>query len=180
MLINMPWLLTCYLLPLAAESFSDLIASTATPDQVAEGAVKDCAVAPGEDVFREIARLFQKLPEPVLPLWEVQLMLKEQAKEGTAFQLGNESVLALLASPRSTSSFHPLELSFEPSAGEFVREVSRMLADYEATITSFKPLREDKQLLPFISRSRYDLLMLMEEEEEGAGVSARVKGEALR
>ena len=103
-----------------------------------------------------VAMLLQKPPDPVLPLWKVELVLKEK----TSTQ-GGEPHSPLEA---DGSDGPLLCVSYSPTADDFLSAFAHLLKQYESVISSFSTLLKDERIVPYTSRSTYDLLMVLEEE----------------
>lgn len=98
--------------------------------------------------------LFKKQPEPILPLWELQLeMVLPEKLDGEEKNCANQ----ISSSP---------QVSLHPSKESFLSAFSKLLKQYEIVIASFKSLLKDASLRPYISRSKYDFLMVLEEQSE--------------
>ena len=111
------------------------------------------------------ALLFQKPPEPVVPLWETRLLLGRESGKNTSEDDTEEDPGGHRTSRQPLSSC----VSFTPSAMDFKSAISQLLKSYEQTIAGFSSLLKEERLLPYVSRSRYDLLMLLEEETSTKG-----------
>lgn len=103
-----------------------------------------------------ITLLLQKPPDPVLPLWVVKLHLKEQDDE--------PSCHLEEAKMEGSTKGPSFEVSFSPNADDFSSAFVHLLEQYVLVISNFTSLLEDDKIRPYISRSRYDLLMILEEE----------------
>lgn len=102
----------------------------------------------------EVALLLQKPRKSVVPLWEVQLVLGKNAKEDSRMLAEG------LSSPPPE-----FQVSFQRSHDDFTEAFSRLLLGYQEVVKGFVSFTKDERVIPFISRSRYDLLMVMEEAE---------------
>ena len=125
---------------------------------------------PPQDPMEVAALLFQKPPEPVAPLWEARLLLGRSNGGMNTCQKeteGDPGGGRTLGQPLSFC------VSFTPSAGDFESAVAKLLKSCEQMIAGFSPLLTEERLLPYVSHSRYDLLMLLEEEETRAKGSRR-------
>ena len=100
--------------------------------------------------------LVKKQPEPIFPLWQVQLEIQ---------QLSSNSLDSGSSSQLSDCVVSHFELSLQPAKENFLSAFSRLLSQYEIVVTSFESLLKDERLRPYISRSKYDLLMMLEEKE---------------
>ena len=134
-----------------------------------------------------VALLFQTPPEPIVPLWEVRLELQEDNTTGSAQTTGegcNQHSCESSKKQEATDSFVDTEdtfspshcVSFAPSANDFNSAFARLLKEYEVIITGFNSLLNDERVLPYVSRSRFDLLMLLEEADKGSGGEGRGGG----
>lgn len=106
-----------------------------------------------------VTMLLQKPPDSVLPLWKVELVLKEN----TLMQ-GGEPHTHLEVDDTEGSDQPVFQVSYSPSADDFLAAFAKLLKQYEAVISSFVTLLKDERILPYISRSTYDLLMVLEEK----------------
>lgn len=116
-----------------------------------------CQASTDYDPFSFLAGILDSPPEPVLPVWEVQLLLKERSKTKHKQNISFEVILA-------------------PSLVEFQDAIEKMLALYEEVITSFVPISKDPRLTVFTTASRFDLLMRIEEEKNIENSDARPRG----
>ena len=106
-----------------------------------------------------ITLLLQKPPDPVLPLWVVKLHLKERLAQD------DEPSCHLEGAKMEGSTKGPsFEVSFSPNADDFSSAFVHLLEQYVLVISNFTSLVKDDKIRPYTSRSRYDLLMILEEE----------------
>ena len=115
-----------------------------------------CSSQDPQDV---ITLLLQKPPDPVLPLWEVKLHLKELSAQDDepSCHLEGDKVEGSTKGP----SF---QVSFSPTADDFSSAFVHLLEQYVLVISNFTSLLKDDRIRPYISRSRYDLLMILDEK----------------
>ena len=110
-----------------------------------------CSSQDPQDV---ITLLLQKPPDPVLPLWVVKLHLKELSAQ-------DEEPSSHLEGSTEGPSF---QVSLSPTANDFSSAFVHLLEQYVLVISNFTSLLKDDRIRPYISRSRYDLLMILDEE----------------
>ncbi len=113
------------------------------------------------DPMDEVALLFRNPQEPVVPLWEVNLVLRKESMAANLSRYVNER-------PRGNPVTSPLpefQVSFQPSASGFTGAISQLLKSYQSVVRGFVSFLKDERVIPFISKCRYDLLMVMEEAE---------------
>ena len=103
-----------------------------------------------------ITLLLQKPPDPVLPLWVVKLHLKEH--------LAQDDEPSEVAKMEGSTKGPSFEVSFSPNADDFSSAFVHLLEQYVLVISNFTSLVKDDKIRPYTSRSRYDLLMILEEE----------------
>ena len=103
-----------------------------------------------------ITLLLQKPPDPVLPLWVVKLHLKEHLAQDDEPLEG--------AKMEGSTKGPSFEVSFSPNADDFSSAFVHLLEQYVLVISNFTSLVKDDKIRPYTSRSRYDLLMILEEE----------------
>ena len=127
---------------------------------------------PPQDPMEVAALLFRKPPEPVAPLWEARLLLLRRRSDGGENTCENETE-GDPGGERSSGQPPSFCVSFTPSAVDFKSEVSKLLGSYEQTMAGFSPLVTEERLIPYVSRSRYDLLMLLEEASCAKGGGRR-------
>ena len=92
---------------------------------------------PDKDLLLELS-LFKKPEQPVVPLWEVQLILEDHST---------------------------CEVTFSPSIDQFQSVLADLLSKYEHVLKDFKSLSSDDRILPFVGCSKFDLLKILEKEE---------------
>ena len=98
-------------------------------------------------------------PEPILPIWEVKLVLNQSqhSRGSSEHKWGKETTL--------------YEVTLTPSLAEFEEAFEKLLVLYEKAITSFVPISWDKRVSCFTIVSRFDLLLRIKEEEaQRAGI----------
>ena len=64
----------------------------------------------------------------------------------------------------------PLCISVVPSFEDFEAALNNLLNQYKDVISTFGSLLKDDRILPLISTSKYDFMMLLEEEESASSI----------
>ena len=103
--------------------------------------------------------LLQGRPEPVLALWQVHVVLKKEEGSPTTAGTGDDT----LQRDNVEASCPAFCVSLVPSLKDFESAFFQLLGRYQASVMRFKSLLDEKRLLPYISRSKYDFLMQLEE-----------------
>lgn len=127
-----------------------------------------------DDVSDPITLLLQKHSKPAVPLWEIHLVLRKENKtmsqipnKRTISEQESNEVKTVVDKRKGTELSSSYVVLFTPSAGDFNSAFSQLLKGFEAVIGSFASLLQDTRILPYVSRSKYDLLMLLEESAAG-------------
>ncbi len=111
-----------------------------------------------QETVDEVALLFEKPRQTIVPLWEIQLVLKKEA-----YTEKDDGTLESHPLNLPPTEFH---VSTQPSSGDFTGAFSHLLEGYLKVVKGFSSFMKDERVTPFVSRSKYDLLMVMEEEAE--------------
>ena len=99
-----------------------------------------------DDLLHVVAELFKEKQKKRIALWKVDLVLKKQEQQETVQPL--------------------FEVSIKPLPDDFKQEISKLFDSYLDLISSFPSLLDSEMLKPYISRSKYDLLMLLEDSDQ--------------
>ena len=108
------------------------------------------------DNLTAIAELLRKPADPVLPLWEVQFELFLDTKLPAVWENDTPTL-----EPDPVTS-----VKVVPSAGDFKESLTQLFKLYDDVVLSFYPLSCDERIKPFLGCSKFDYMMLTEDQEK--------------
>lgn len=133
---------TIYVLPSTDSSYSHILSGSSSPTNTASNT--------DYDTFPFLADILCLPPEPILPIWEVQLVL-DQSQDGGFTRLSDDTT--------------PPKVIVSPSLVDFQEAIEKLLSLYKDVVSSFVPISEDVRVSHFTTVSRFDLLRRIEEEK---------------
>ncbi len=69
---------------------------------------------------------------------------------------------------KPSDSTNKPQVQITPSPKDFQKAIKQLLDKYSKVISSFSPISKDSRIEPFMGRSKYDLLMIMDDQQEAS------------